>query len=252
MALYGFGSGVMWGTPLQDNNGATIANPTPVLLGVLQDVSIDFGFDLKELYGTNQFPVAIGRGKGKITGKAKWAQLNGAAINSLVFGQTLANGLLSAVFDQTGATIPGTPFTITPASGGNTWVADLGVRDSSGNPMTRKASAPAAGEYSVAAGVYTFAAADTGKTVYISYQYTATSTVARNSTVANTPMGTAPSWRCDFFTSLNAQPIMLSLLNCYSSKLAISTKMDDFLVPEIDFSASADAAGNIMKWGMAQ
>jgi hypothetical protein len=33
--------------------------------------------------------------------------------------------------------------------------ADLGVRDANGNPMTRVASAPATGQYSVTAGVYT-------------------------------------------------------------------------------------------------
>jgi len=43
-------------------------------------------------------------------------------------------------------------------------------------PLTKAASAPAAGQYSVAAGVYTFNSADANKAVLISYTYTITGT----------------------------------------------------------------------------
>jgi hypothetical protein len=79
MALYGFGAGALWGTPLTDAFGAAIANPTPLLFGVLQDVSVDISADVKELYGQNSFPEAVARGKTKIAGKAKFGRINGAA-----------------------------------------------------------------------------------------------------------------------------------------------------------------------------
>lgn len=250
---FGFGSGIMWGTPLTDANGNAIANPTPIQLGVLQDLGIDISFDTKMLYGQNQFPVAVGRGKGKMSGKAKMAQFSGAMINSLVFGQTLSNGILNNVNDTTGALIPTTPFTVTPTvPNTGTWTADLGVRDANGIPYTRVASAPTTGQYSVAAGVYTFAAADTAKQVFISFQYTATSTVAKKSTVLNLPMGYAPTFKADIFVPYAGKSLVLTIPQCLASKFGISTKQDDFLIPEFDFEGFADSAGNAIYWAVSE
>lgn len=253
MAQYVFGSGVLWGTPTTDANGALIVNPTPVQFGTMQDVSLDINFDTKQLYGNLQFPVAVGRGKGKISGKAKAAQMNGSLINSLFFGQTLTNGIVDNFYDTTGQAIPLTPFTITvtpPSSG--TWSQDLGVRDANGTPMSRVASAPTTGQYSVAAGVYTFAAADTGLTVFISYQYTATSTSAVKSTVLNLQMGYAPSFRVDLSMPYAGKKLIFTLPNVLSSKMSFATKQDDFMVPEFDFDAYASANGQVLTYAMSE
>jgi hypothetical protein len=253
MALYGFGAGSLWGTALTDAFGNAIANPTPVLFGVLQDVSIDISGDIKELYGQNQFAEAVGRGKVKIAGKAKIGRMNGRLLNDLFFGQTMSAGILADVYDTTGAAIPSTPFQITPTvPGSGTWAADLGVRNAAGNPMTRVASAPATGQYSVAAGVYTFAAADTGLTVFISYQYTATSTSAQKSTVNNVAMGYAPSFRADFMNAYSGKQTTLTLFSAISTKLTFATKQDDFLIPEFDFSGFANSAGQVLQWGTSE
>ena len=192
MSQYQFGSGVLIGTPLTDATGAPIANPTPIQFGALQDVSIDISSEVKSLFGQNQFALATGRGKSKISGKAKMAQINGATFNSLFFGQSISNGIQADFIDTTGAVIPATPFTITPvvpASG--TWAYDLGVKNANGLPMTRVSTAPTTGQYSVTAGAYVFAAADTGQTVFISFAYTATSTSAKKMTVNNVQIGRA-------------------------------------------------------------
>jgi hypothetical protein len=250
---FGFGSGVVWGTPLLDAFGNSNATPTPVLLGVLQDISVDFSGDLKELYGQNQAPVAIARGKMKITGKAKWAQVSMSAIASLYFGQAVTTALVSDVYDMTGATIPATPFTITPTvPSSGTWSFDLGVRDTAGNNYTRVASGPTTGQYSVTAGAYLFAAADTGKTVFISFQYTATSTTAKTSLIANLPMGYAPTFRTDFFNGFHGNAQTMTLFNCVASKFSLATKLDDFVTQELDFGAFADSAGRLVNIGTAQ
>ena len=246
-----FGAGVMWGTPLTDSTGTAIAVPTPVQLGTMQEASIDFAFDTKELYGQLQFPVAVGRGKGKMTGKVKAAQISATAINSLFFGQTLTSGIVSDLYDVTGAVIPATPYTITvvpPASG--TWTYDLGVRDSNGLPMTRVSSVSAAGQYSVAAGAYVFNSTDAAKTVFISYQYTATSTTAKKMTIANQLMGQAPAFKMDFFTTYAGKSLIVTIPNCIASKLSLGTKLDDFVVPDFDFSGFADSAGNVVYLAM--
>lgn len=240
----GFGAGILWGTPLTDANGATVVNPTPVQFGALQDVSIDFQADIKQLFGSNAYPLVVARGKSKISGKAKAAQVNGALLNSIYFGYVPTSGIMADVFDTTGAVIPATPFqvTVTPPNSG-TFFTDLGVRNSAAVPLTRVASAPATGQYAVSAGVYTFAAADVGNTIYISYRYTATSTVAQKITLTNVVMGAAPTFRCDLSVPYGGKTLTLVLLNCVANKLTLATKLDDFTIPEFDFEAFADSSG---------
>lgn len=248
-----FGSGVLVGTATTDAYGAPLTAPTPVQFGVLQEVGVDFSFDIKELFGQYQFPIAVGRGKGKITGKAKFAQMNGLTLNSLFFGQTLASGSLSEVIDTVGTPIPGTPYQITPTvPNSGTWTVDLGVVGANGLPMTKVVSAPASGQYSVSAGVYTFAAADTGSIVRISYQYTAASTVAKKITVNNVLMGQAPQFRADLLMPYGGKNFVLTLPANIGSKFSIATKLDDFTVPEFDFSGFADSANNVAYLGLAE
>ena len=253
MSQFLFSTGALWGTPLTDASGNNITNPSPVQFGTLQDCSVDFSFDTKLLHGQKYFAEAVGRGKGKINGKAKFAQINGATLNSLFFGQVMTSGIVNNVYDVIGQAIPATPFTVTvvpPNSG--TWAYDLGVRDANGLTMTRVASAPATGQYSVAAGVYTFAAADTGKVVFINYNYTATSTTAKKINIINMPMGYAPSFQADFMLPFSGKFLMLKLANCIGSKFAFATKQDDFTIPEFDFEAFADPAGNVASWSMSE
>jgi hypothetical protein len=256
MSQYIFGAGTLWATPIQDAYGNAIANGTPVQLAVSQEVSMDESFETKMLYGQNQFPVDVGRGKGKVGVKCKFAQVNGLVINSLFFGQTMAAGLISYVFDVTGAVIPTTPFQITPTvPNTGTWTQDMGVRDSNGRPMTKVATGPATGQYSVAAGVYTFASADVAKQVFISFSYTNTSTAAPTSTtmnIVNVPMGAAPVVQLDIFFSKNGKSFMTRYPRAISSKLSLQSKLDDYMVPELDFDCFADSAGNVLYRSLAE
>lgn len=247
MSQYIFGAGVIWATPLVDAFGNTITNGTPVQLAVCQEIGMDEGFETKKLYGQNQFPVDAGRGKGNLGIKAKFAQVNGLVVSSLYFGQTLSSGLDGHVFDVTGATIPTTPFQITPTvPSAGTWARDLGVRNANGVPMTKVASAPTTGQYSVAAGVYTFAAADTGLQVFISYAYTATVVGATKMTIQNLPMGAAPIVALEVFFSKNGKQFGTRYPQAIASKLGWQSKLDDYLVPELEFEGFADSAGNVM------
>jgi hypothetical protein len=200
-----------------------------------------------------QVPVALGRGKGKVSGKAKAATLNGALLNNIFFGQTVTAGITGDVNDTVGVPVPTTPFTITPTPpSSGTWSADLGVVNASGIPMTRVASAPATGQYSVAAGVYTFAAADVGIKMYISYQYTATSATAKKSTIQSLPMGYAPTFKCDLYLPYAGKQAILTLNSCLASKMSIATKLDDFLIPEFGFDAFADASNVLGTWALSE
>lgn len=244
--LLTFGAGELFATMLQDATGAAITNPTPVRIAGLQEMSLEFSGDLKEFHGQNRFAIGVAQGKVKTGGKFKGALINGHALNTLFFGSGLTSGTMKALYaDVTGTAVPGTPYTITPTiPNSGTWVEDLGVVNASGLPMTRVASAPATGQYSVSAGVYTFAAADTGVKMYISFSYTYSLTAAKRLQFLNLPMGYTPLLKMHFMSSFQGKRSLVVLEVVVATKLALfASKNDDFSVPEIDFSAQADAAG---------
>lgn len=247
MPQYLASTGTLWGTAYQDAAGNAIAIPQTVKFGVMQDAVVDISYETKHLMGQGQFPVASGRFNGKIACSAKFAKVESALYNNLFFGQTLTTGLTADVVDLTGALIPTTPFAITPTvPSSGTWSVDLGVLNASGLAMTKVASAPATGQYSVAAGVYTFAAADTGLRVFINYQYTATVANSKKMTITNILAGTAPEFIADLTIPFGGKQFMIRLHSCIASKLSFATKLGDFIIPDFSFDAKADANDNVI------
>ncbi len=249
-----FGAGYLYGVPTHDQTGAAIANPTPIQFGTMQEVGVDMSFDAKKLYGAKQFPVAVARGKGSLSFKAKVADIDGNVLSGLFFGHTPTAGIKATV-NNFAAAIPASPYTVTvtPPSTG-TYVTDLGVIDAStGLAMKRVASAPATGQYSVntSTGAYTFAAADTGKGVLISYEYSATSTTALSGAISNQLMGYSPFFSVTMNNSYQGKVLTLKFNRCMSSKFSLPFKNEDFTVPDFEFEAMADDAGNIGYWAMS-
>jgi len=241
--MFEFGAGTLWGFPVGGNTGA---NPTPMKFGTLQDVSLDISGDVKQLYGQKQFPEAVARGKCKITGKSKFASINGKMLNDMFFGQTMGAGMIKTSLDE-GATIPATPFTITVANAAQ-FKQDWGVRyTATGVPLTRVPSAPVLGQYSVntSTGVYTFAAADTSAQVLISYTFTQ-ATPGTQLNITNQLMGFAPTIQVLLETVYNTNQFSVLLYSVVASKLSFTTKQEDFIIPEFDFEAFANAAGQVI------
>ena len=235
--MYSFGSGVLLGTRTD------IANATPVNFGLVQEVTIDETATIKELTGQFQRPVAIARGTIKTTGKAKVARISGMAFANLYYGVIPTAGQVATSFAEAD-----TVAVLNAA----TFVGDEGVLYAAiGLPLTLVASAPAAGQYSVASGVYTFNSADAGKAILATYTYTV-SGMGQKFTVANQLLGTTPTFQALFYTTFQNQAISLKLNNCTSNKLSFHTKLEDFVLPEFDFSCFADAAGNVMTWSFAE
>jgi len=92
---------------------------------------------------------------------------------------------------------------------------------------------------------------DAGKAVLASYTYTVDG-AGQKFTVANQLLGTTPTFQAVFYTTFQGQAISLKLNNCTSNKLSFHTKLEDFIMPEFDFSCFADAAGNVMTWSFAE
>ena len=243
-----FGAGALWGNRT-DVTGSGIG---PDQFGILQDVTIDWDWTTRELWGQFQFPVDIARGQGKITGKAKFARIFGAIYGDLFFGQTPATGQLTVSENEAAVVPAGSPYTVTVANAA-TFVDDLGVFYASGtnagNRFTRVTTPSMAGQYSVnkASGIYTFAAADAGASLLLSYLYNNGS--GKKLVLTNQLMGYTPTFTATFYTTKTTQGVPAGLalvLNaCTATKLSLPTKTDDYEIQEFDFSAFADATGAI-------
>ena len=258
MAIDYFGAGVLFATPLNDAYGTAIALPSPIQFGIVQDITIDDSADVKELYGANQYPVDIGRGKAKLAIKCKQAQFSAELFNSIYFGQSLVAGY-DAVYADSIGTNATAAVAITPTSpfgGTSTFVADLGVQSGNGVPYTRVTSSPTSGQYSLSGETYSFSPVDVaaGAVVFISYQY-ANSTnpgTGKLLTVNNLPMGSVPVFSAQFFNSRNGHTVWRKFPRCVATKLSMDFKNDDFSIPDLEMSCFADSNNVAQYWGFTE
>jgi hypothetical protein len=174
--------------------------------------------------------VAIARGQGKISGKAKFAQILGLLCSDLFFGTTVAVGQF-AVSQLEAATVPAvTPFTVANAA---SYSDDLGiVYAATGKRFNRVTTPSAAGQYSVnfATGVYTFSAADANAALLISYTYNV-ATSGNKLTLTNQLMGTTPTFKATFYTSYSGEGLASRLNACTANKLSIGRSTSSILWP---------------------
>ncbi len=227
-----YGAGTLWVT----NN---VANPTPVRIGVSQGTSIEFAANTTPLMGDKQLPITVARGGLRVQCKSTYARFNGRLISELMLGGSSASGQILAVDGESG-TIPGTPYAVTVANS-STWTTDLGVYFSAtGLPLVRVAATPATGQYSVAAGVYTFAAADTSLGVKISYIWTTTG--GSVVTVPNVAMGVANTFKSVLSVLYDSKKATFTLNSCVANKSAFQTTLEDFTKPTFDFEAFPDTS----------
>lgn len=201
-----------------------------------------------DLKGANKGPDDVATSEMTAKGKASMGRTDLDVYNQAFFADTTTTGM-TAVAPDVSATIPATtPFTVTPTvPGSGTWSKDLGVRyTATAQPLVRVASGPTTGQYSVAAGVYTFAAADEGDGVTISFAYTLTT--GKTLTVHNQLMGYGPIvelflWE-PYGSILNVSN--LNGLHFYAArfgKMSNPEKRADFVYSAIEFECFPNAAG---------
>jgi hypothetical protein len=242
-----FGSGVLWATPQTDAYGSAIAMPTPFQFGILQDVSFDESFSQHLLRGQNSIPVDAARGEGTVNIKAKSASISILPYAAAFYGQSATTGLITSINDNTGQVAAATIAVTLPV--GTTYFANMGVRvDIYGTPMIRVATAPTTGQYTCdGAGNYTFAAADFGKLVFIDFQVMSAS-AGKTFVMNNPPMGLNPTISLDFGMMRNGKVLTFTYHRVISSKFSYSSKLQDFIMPELDMMAIANAQGKIKTW----
>jgi hypothetical protein len=253
MSQYAFGAGKFWAM------SQISATPTPNQFGALQEASVDFTSNIKELFGSYQLPLAVGRGTMKVEGKATAAQFQGRILSDLFFGTGDKTVGQILVADSEPQTIPAaTPYTVTVNNAGVSGAGfglDMGVRYASSNiPFVRIASGvPTVGQYTESAGTYTFAAADEGVAVQISYTYTpTTNTAGETVTLTNTLIGSTPSFTSVLSQLFQGERATVTLFNCTASKYTFATKLEDFNIPELDFSAYCNNAQQLGTISLAE
>lgn len=161
----------------------------PLTTGVLGQVTVKRGQFVAELRGLAQLlQQEIGSlfsatcraklGDARCTVNLVPLTFNGTVtgvVNQRVFSDTSLTQVGPTVSYSSGSyTIPNTtPRSITPlVPQGGSWVSDGGVTfTQTGVALTQVSGSPGQGQYAVAAGVYTFSAADKGKTVVFSFSY---------------------------------------------------------------------------------
>jgi hypothetical protein len=238
-----FGPGILWLTP----TGVTA--PTPVNIGFINEFSTDISFDSKDLFGQNQFPLLVARGTAKASGKMKAAVVSGQALNTVLYGGSWTAGTQYDATTTAATAIPTTPYQITPTvPSSGTWNQDLGVTNAAtGEPLTAVAASPAAGQYSVSAGIYTFSSADhtSGISVVISFAYTWASAPGQNQTIANSLIGSTPTFQLDYKSTLYGATYYLRIFQAIGTKGSFAHKITDYMMPEYDFGFFANASQNI-------
>jgi hypothetical protein len=220
-----------------------VANATPVNIGYAQEFTPEFSGSIKELFGQNQLPLDAARGTIKVTGKIKAAVLSGLAWNNVFFGDTFSTGGIIWNVNEAKTIASGT-FTLTNAG---TFDADLGVVYASSNlPFVKVASLTGGtGQYTQSGATYNFNSGDNTAAVLVTY--TSTTASGQQLAVNNQLLGYAPTFQLDYYTSRNNKPFVARYYSCQASKLSFAAKLEDFIMPEFDFSMFVNSAGQLGK-----
>jgi hypothetical protein len=228
--------------------------PTNQQLLTLQDFSVDIDVTVKELRGQYQFPDDTADADRKLTWKCGTGRMDIDVYNNLIFGESAITPGGEDVNVNEQHTVPASsPYTISVTNSAD-FVKDEGVIYASGTPaqvgqklQNNGVSSPSTGQYIVSAGVYTFAAADAGLKVNLSY--ISTVTTGRSLLVTNHTQGWGPGIEIycanpyQEFTPL--VPNYLKLFACKVTKTGAPIKRADYVIVPIEGEAYADSAGNV-------
>jgi len=92
-----FGAGIVFATP---SGGNQPTNPTPVEVGVLQNVKVTLGADIKTLYGQLQYPVDSAIGKRSIKGSFEFALIELLTIQNMFTADSIISGVKALAYRE--------------------------------------------------------------------------------------------------------------------------------------------------------
>lgn len=225
--------------------------PNPIQFGSAQEITVEIGLSAKSIHGEGLFPEDIGVSTGKISGKIKQAVIQAAAWNQILPGGAITTGQPVVAFEEAGTIPSSVAYTITVANAAH-YLEDLGVYSVTGSlKMERVASGPATGQYSVdeATGIYTFASADGGDSVKITYRHALTT--GKKLLITNPVSGDVPYFSIMGERTHRTKVFGVKIFCAVSTKLGFGFKNDDWVVPEADWEGCADEDGNVIEFSQA-
>lgn len=244
MSYFQLGSGLLY---LNPNAGNLVTNPTAVKPFTIQDIKFDQKGTIKELMGQSQYPDDTGAVDKKGTFEFSMGRKDYFLANQIFNADVVAAGGTSVVTNESHSA--SAPVTVAPPGSG-TWATDLGVSFSSNNfQLTRIPSGtPATGQYTAAAGVYTFAAADTAKTVLISFAYTLAS-AGSTFQVNNQTQGWGPQFEAyivDVYQPVSSVFNVVHLYACKINDISYNNKRADYAMVDLKGAFFAAANGRVI------
>ncbi len=246
-----FGAGQLFALPGSFSGGTFSASP--IWFATLQDVDITIDATIKELRGNLQFPDDVAISDKKITWKAGFGRFSIDMWNNLYFGDVISTGSNSGGTGagggvpqvQEATTLTSTTYTVVKSAN---FTQDMGVIYGATFQFLQKVvGAPAAGQYNVSAGLYTFNVADNNKAILVSYRYGITT--GRVLVGASHVQGWGPTFEMllsEPYQELTAGiPNYLDLYACKCGKLTAPLKRVDYLISDLEGQSFANAAGLI-------
>lgn len=240
------GIGTIWSVP------SITTSSSPIPLAIAKSVSIDCKQERKPLRGQWMDPIDMLAGARDISIKLSNCDFRAATMQMVMQGMTLAGGSTKNVAVAESGTIPGTPYQITVTNSA-TWSEDGGVFDlTAGKWLSRVTSSPATGQYSVAAGVYTYAAADTTHNVTATYTYTSATAGSQIGSLAAQAVGPSTGYIVRVFTPTLVAGVVKSLglefPNVHFSDIGWALKNDDWSEQSLTGTVAQDAgSSNVCK-----
>lgn len=222
-----------------------------MFFGATESWSVDFSQEIVTLLGQNKVAVDAAPAELKVTGKIKFGRIQASMIGHGLLGVTPSSG--SGFFIQgpeNKSNIAATTFVVT---GGASYTNDLGIMyHGTGIALTPTTATPAAGFYIAGVsgtGTYTIAAADQSVAGGLDVFYLQTSNTDIQIDLNTQLMGTGPVVELDMYAPYAVAGVNKRFgLRVYAarfSKMPFDLGNKKYLVPEVDYTAFANAGGQI-------
>src|ERR1017187_6463726 len=237
---------------------AGVGNPPspnfPQRLLSLASLKIDVKAKNVNLMGQNQYPDDVMTSDKEASIEIEVGRVGIDLIN-MAAGEMIATGRTDMVIDEGGpggTAVPVTPFQITVTGSAN-FVDDLAVMNAAtGQQLQKVTSGPTAGQYSFAAGIYTFSTGDNVSGVKVKIRYTkAVTATGRTLSLGNHPQGFGPVVRvlanCPYTSPIATSPF--GAINARSVKfneIGMPFKRDGYLMVPMKGTMYPDGSGTVV------
>ena len=214
-----FGSGIALGTP-QSTSGNPAPNPTPLGIGVLQNVKLTLGADIKSLYGISQWAVDAAIGKRTIKGSFEFAQISNELMSQLFLGDGTTPGVTETTaypgeLDQ----IPSGATPSIQVTNHSSYVADYGVTfENTGYPLQKQPGVGASGTATIGA----VSDADHATVNLTEYKFM-TTPVSGGGVIGLPILGTAALNAAEMASAINANETLVTATNVVGSDVVTIT-----------------------------